>query len=285
MPVYFLDTDVDGNAPGDKEITSYLYGGDEAYRIKQEIVLGIGGVRMLEKLGVNIRKYHMNEGHSAFLAVELLRRHELDVDSVRRMCVFTTHTPLESAQDKFNYNLVREILGELIPFELLQRLGGRDSLNMTLLALNLSHYVNGVGKKHKLVSKEKFPSYEFHAITNGIHSYTWTCESFRRLYDKYIPGWVQEPELLMRVDIIPDNEVWQAHQEAKEGLIDYVNSLAGAGLDYESLTIGFARRATEYKRHTMLFSDLERLKKAARRGNIQLISRGKPIRRITAGKC
>lgn len=284
VPVLFLDTDTEENAPEDREITFFLYGGDEKYRLKQEIVLGIGGVRMLDALGYKIRKYHMNEGHSSFLALELLRKHEMNINRVRNLCIFTTHTPVEAGHDKFSYDLVREVLGEFIPIDILQSLGGQDRLNMTLLALNLSNYVNGVAKRHKMVSKEMFPSYEIHAITNGIHSYTWTCESFKRLYDKYIPGWAHEPELLVRVEIIPDNEIWQAHMKAKKNLIDYVNSKTNVDVDYDTLTIGFARRATEYKRHALLFSDVERLKKVNRKGRIQLIFAGKAHPKDEKGK-
>jgi len=284
VPVYFLDTDVEGNSSEDREITSFLYGGDERYRIKQEIVLGIGGVRMLEKLGVDVRKYHMNEGHSSFLALELLRKNEMNVNKVRNLCIFTTHTPVEAGHDKFPYDLVRETLGEFIPLDILRSLGGQDRLNMTLLALNLSNYVNGVAKRHKVISREMFPSYEIHAITNGVHSYTWTCESFKRLYDKYLPGWAHEPEMLVRAEIIPDIEIWQAHMEAKKALIDYVNAVTNVGMDYETLTIGFARRATEYKRHALIFSDIERLKKVNKKGKIQLIFAGKAHPRDESGK-
>jgi len=284
VPVYFLDTDVEGNSSEDREITSFLYGGDERYRVKQEIVLGIGGVRMLEKLGVNVRKYHMNEGHSSLLALELLRKHEMNINKVRNICIFTTHTPIEAGHDKFSYELIREYLGEFIPFDVLKSLGGHDRLNMTLLALNLSNYVNGVAKKHKMTSREMFPSYEIHAITNGVHSYTWTCESFKRLYDKYLPGWAHEPEMLVRAEIIPDDEVWQAHMEAKKALINYVNAMANISMDYDTLTIGFARRATEYKRHALIFSDMERLKRVNSRGKIQLIFAGKAHPRDETGK-
>jgi len=284
VPVYFLDTDVEGNSPEDREITSYLYGGDERYRLKQEVVLGIGGVRMLEKLGVKVRKYHMNEGHSSLLTLELLRRYNMDVDRVRSMCIFTTHTPVEVAHDKFPYDLVREVMGEIVSFDFLRGLGGEDRLNMTLLALNLSNYINGVSKRHRVVSREMFPSYEIHAITNGVHSYTWTCESFKRLYDKYLPGWAHEPELLARVDVIPDDELWRAHMEAKRNLIDYVNSVTDAKMSYETLTIGFARRATAYKRHTLIFSDIERLRRVNRRGRIQLVFAGKAHPRDEPGK-
>ncbi|MBO3753867.1 MAG: alpha-glucan family phosphorylase [Candidatus Brockarchaeota archaeon] len=284
VPVYFLDTDIEGNLPEDREITSLLYGGDERYRIKQEIVLGIGGVRMLEKLNVLVHKYHMNEGHSSFLALELLRKFEMDINKVRNLCVFTTHTPVEAGHDKFSYELVQETLGEFIPLNILKSLGGQDRLNMTLLALNLSNYVNGVAKMHGIISREMFPSHKIHAITNGVHSYTWTCESFRRLYDKYLPGWAHEPELLIRIDIVPNDEIWQAHMAAKKILIDYVNTTTNIGMDYEALTIGFARRATEYKRHTLIFSDPERLRRVNSRGRIQLIFAGKAHPKDYRGK-
>jgi len=284
VPVYLLDTDVEGNNAEDKEITSFLYGGDERYRLKQEIVLGIGGVRMLEKLGLEVRKYHMNEGHSSLLAFELLRKYEMDIDKVRNTCIFTTHTPVEAGHDKFSYDIVQEVLGEGVPFDILKNLGGHDRLNMTLLALNLSNYVNGVAKSHRESSREMFPGYEIHAITNGIHSYTWTCESFKKLYDKYLPGWANEPDLLVRVDFIPAEEIWQAHREAKKLLIDYVNKATKIGIDYDTLTLGFARRATEYKRANLLFSDLAKLKKVNRKGKIQIILAGKAHPRDESGK-
>jgi starch phosphorylase len=284
VPVYFLDTNLNGNNAEDREITSFLYGGDERYRLKQEIVLGIGGVRILEKLGLEVRTYHMNEGHSGLLALELLRKFGGVIDNVRDVCVFTTHTPIEAGQDKFSYELVREVMSEDTPFDVLKSLGGYERLNMTLLALNLSNYVNGVAKRHQQSSREMFPGYEIQSITNGIHSYTWTCESFRRLYDKYLPGWANEPSLLVRVDIIPLEEVWQAHVEAKKLLIDYVNKATNVGMNYNALTIGFARRATEYKRATLLFSDLEKLRKINRKGPIQIILAGKAHPKDFSGK-
>jgi starch phosphorylase len=284
VPVYFLDTDVEGNNSEDREITSFLYGKDERYRLKQEIVLGIGGVRMLEKLGLEIRKYHMNEGHSSLLAFELLRKYEMDKDRVKQSCIFTTHTPIEAGHDKFSYDLVQEVLGEGSALDILKNLGGHDRLNMTLLALNLSNYINGVAKRHQESSREMFPGYEIHAITNGIHSYTWTCESFKKLYDKYLPGWANEPDLLVRVDVIPDEEIWQAHSEAKKLLINYVNNVTNVDMDYNTLTIGFARRATEYKRANLMFSDLEKLRKINRKGPIQIILAGKAHPRDFSGK-
>lgn len=284
VPVYFLDTDFEGNNPEDREITSFLYGGDERYRFKQEIVLGIGGVRMLEKLGIEVRKFHLNEGHSSLLTLELLRKHEMDFEKVKDLCVFTTHTPIDAGHDKFSYDLVEEVLGDFVSLEVLKKLGGYDRLNMTLLALNLSRFVNGVAKRHQKVTTEMFPSYEIHAITNGVHPFTWTCESFQKLYDQFIPGWAYEPSLLVRVDAIPDEKIWQAHKEAKKVLIDHANKVTNVGMDYEVLTIGFARRATEYKRANLLFSDLEKLKKVTLKGKIQIIFAGKAHPRDYTGK-
>ncbi|MEM4733831.1 MAG: alpha-glucan family phosphorylase [Candidatus Bathyarchaeia archaeon] len=284
VPVLFLDTDIEGNAPEDREITFFLYGGDEKYRLKQEIVLGIGGVRILDALGYKIRKYHMNEGHSSFLALELLRKYKMDVEKVRESCIFTTHTPVEAGHDKFPYDVVGEIMGEDTDLEILKRFGGYDRLNMTRLALNLSNYINGVAKRHRDVSREMFPGYEIHAITNGIHSYTWTCESFRKIYDEHLPGWANDPNLLVKVDSIPDEEIWQAHKKAKRVLIDYVNNATNVGMDYNTLTLGFARRATEYKRANLLFSDVEKLRKVNRRGKLQAIFAGKAHPKDESGK-
>jgi starch phosphorylase len=284
VPVLFLDTDVDGNTPEDREITFYLYGGNEKYRLKQEAILGFGGVRMLDALGFRIRKFHMNEGHSSFLALELLGRNGLDAEKVRELCVFTTHTPVEAGHDQFNYDLVEEVLNGSVDLSTLKQYGGNERLNMTRLALNLSNYVNGVAKRHQEISQKMFLGYEIHAVTNGVHSYTWTGEKYRKLYDKYLPGWAIEPELLAKVDGVPDEEIWQAHKEQKATLIDYANQAANGNLSYDAFTLGFARRATEYKRPTLLFSDIERLRKISRKGKLQAIFAGKAHPRDGGGK-
>jgi len=283
VPVLFLDTDVEGNTPEDREITFYLYGGDEKYRLKQEAILGLGGVRMLDALGFKVRKYHMNEGHSSLLALELLRKNGMDVDRVRELCVFTTHTPVEAGHDKFSYELVAEVLdgGHI---EALRKYGGSSRLNMTLFALNLSYYVNGVAKRHQEISSQMFAGYEIHAVTNGVHSFTWTGESFRRIFDQHLPGWAIEPELLAKVDIIPDREIWQAHVEQKQALIEYANKVANAKLSPDVFTLGFARRATEYKRTALLFSSLDRLRSISRKGKFQAVFAGKAHPRDEGGK-
>ncbi|MGE5555070.1 MAG: alpha-glucan family phosphorylase [Methanocella sp.] len=283
VPVLFLDTDFEVNAPQDREISYYLYGGDERYRIKQEAVLGFGGVRMLDALGFSVRKYHMNEGHSSFLAVELLRKYDYCVEKVRELCVFTTHTPVEAGHDKFHYDLVRETL-DTVDVDVLKKYGGQDVLNMTRLALNLSNYVNGVAKRHQEISAKMFTGYQIHAVTNGVHSYTWTGMAFRKLFDKYLPGWAIEPEILAKVDLIPDGEIWQAHQQQKQTLIDYANKAANANLDPNVFTLGFARRTTEYKRATLLFSNLERLRSIGQKAKLQAIFAGKAHPRDVGGK-
>jgi starch phosphorylase len=284
VSVIFLDTDVEGNTLQDREITSFLYGGDERYRLKQEIILGIGGVRMLEAAGFNIRKYHMNEGHSSLLTLELLRKNGMSPDKVKDLCIFTTHTPVEAGHDKFPYGEVREIMAEIVPPQVLRNLGGQDKLNMTRLALNLSKYVNGVAKRHRDFSMRLFPGYHISAITNGVHSFTWTCDSFRRLYDKYLPGWANEPELLVRVDSIPDNEIWEAHTEAKTELMDFVKQKTDISMDTEALTLGFARRATAYKRPSLLFSDIGKLEEINQKGRLQVILAGKAHSKDLSGK-
>ncbi len=295
IPIFFLDTDIPENIPEDREITAKLYGGDLSYRLKQEIVLGIGGVRMLHELDFEIKKYHMNEGHSSLLTLELLNRFKRpiedvwdeklvwDIEKVKDLCVFTTHTPIEAGHDRFPYDLVQKTLGDFIPLKVLKELGGQDNLNMTRLGLNLSEFINGVAKKHSEVSRSMFPGYEINAITNGVHSFTWTCDSFKRLFDKYLPGWANEPELFVRVGRIPDEEIWEAHLEAKNTLLDYVKRTTGVEMNKDILTIGFARRATAYKRADLIFSDIERLKKIGS-GKLQIIYAGKAHPKDEPGK-
>ncbi len=295
VPVIYLDTNVPGNNAEDRTLTDHLYGGDESYRIKQEIILGIGGVRMLRKLGFEIKKYHMNEGHAAFLTLELLHEFKKDIESVwdedhiwdiepvRDLCVFTTHTPVEAGHDKFSYELFKKVFRDYFPENIMKKLAGEKHINMTLLGFKLSNFVNGVAKKHGEVSQSMFPGYQINAITNGVHSFTWTCESMKKVFDTYLPGWANEPEIFVRIGVIPDDVLWGAHVEAKKELIDYVNTLSDAAMDYDTLTIGFARRATAYKRADLLFSDLKRLETIGSK-KIQIIYAGKAHPKDTVGK-
>jgi len=286
IPALFLDTDIPGNLSEDRKITNHLYGGDKNYRLKQEIVLGIGGARLLNVLDFQIRKYHLNEGHASLLTLELLNHHRRpvedtwderaawDTSAVQKMCVFTTHTPVDAGHDRFSYDLVTRVMGDVIPLKLLKELGGEKELNMTMLALNLSHFINGVAKKHGKVSQALFPGFNIHAITNGIHPFTWASPYLMALYDKYLPGWANEPELLVRVDNIPDQEIHDAHSNAKAHLLQYIEESTGDKLAPEVLTIGFARRATAYKRANLIFTDPQRLLNIGK-GKLQLVFSGK----------
>lgn len=297
QPVVLLDTDLEQNSAEDRAITRNLYGGDQAYRLKQEVVLGIGGIRMLQALGFQLRQYHMNEGHSALLALELLRRYAYppedmrpgespyDIPRVRELCCFTTHTPVEAGHDKFGYDLVKRVLGEYFDLPTLQHLAGAENLNMTRLALNLSEYINGVARRHAETSRHMFPGYRVRAVTNGVHPFTWTSEPFRRLYDAHLPGWCHEPELLMRAECcLTDEAIQSAHREAKQRLVAEVITRTRTSLSVDHFTVGFARRMTAYKRPDLLFSDLERLKAMARRYPIQIVLAGKAHPQDEPGK-
>ena len=292
VPIIFLDTDLPENSDYDRGLAHYLYGGDEKYRLAQEIILGIGGVRMLKELGYHrISRYHMNEGHASLLTLELLNERKRnrepvwDVDAVRRMSVFTTHTPVPAGHDQFSYDLVSQVLGDFIPIDFLRSVGGEKRLNMTLLGLNLSHYVNGVAKAHGKISEEMFPGYHIDSITNATHSPTWVCEHFKNLYNKYIPGWMHDPFSLRYALSIPKEEIWNAHQEAKKRLLDHINERTNAGMDYDTLTVGFARRATAYKRADLVFFDTNRLVNISKNvGRIQMVFAGRAHPRDWPGK-
>lgn len=284
IPVLFLDTDNEENTPENRAITDCLYGGDRSYRLKQEIILGIGGVKILNSLGVDVVKYHLNEGHASLLVLELLDLFKMDEEKVRRKCVFTTHTPIAAGHDKFSYEVAEKILPSSIPLEIVKKFAGTEELNMSVLAMNLSNFVNGVAKRHGEVTKKMFPGYEIRAITNGVHPYTWTHSAFRKIYDTYLPGWANEPELLVRAEIISRDEVLKAHSEAKKELIDFVNHSKETNLNHTTFTIGFARRATAYKRHTLIFSDLDRLKSIHKKHKIQIIFAGKAHPHDDSGK-
>ena len=296
VPLLFLDSNLESNHEWDRGLTYHLYGGDNEYRLKQEVILGIGGTRLLRDLGLPIEKFHMNEGHAALLVLELLRRTRRniedvweedavwDVASVKGRAVFTTHTPVEAGHDRFSWDLVGKVLGEYFPLDAFKKFGDAgEMLNMTTLALNLSGYANGVAKKHGEISRHMFPGYDIHSITNGVHSATWTHPRWQALYSKYIPGWTAEPELFIRVDNVPDAEIWATHQHCKRDLIEEVQARTGIAMDEDILTIGFARRATPYKRADLLFRDIGKLAEIAK-GKLQIVYAGKAHPRDGAGK-
>jgi len=285
VPVLFLDTNLEENGEWDRTLTKYLYGDDGRYRLAQEIVLGVGGVRALQALGIGtVERFHMNEGHAALLTLELLRQ-EKDLDRVRQRCVFTTHTPVAAGHDQFDLSFARPMLGEMLPDSLVPEVTFENKLNMTMLGLHFSHYINGVAKKHGEVSRLMFPGYTIDSITNGVHSVTWTSEPFKRLFDAHMPGWRADSHILRSALGIGKNEIWSAHMEAKRELVDFVNSRYNAGLAYESFTIGFARRQTAYKRPDLLISDIPRLVQIAENaGPIQIVYAGKAHPKDASGK-
>lgn len=284
VPIVFLDTNLRENGEWERTLTRYLYGGDTDYRLAQEIVLGIGGFRILKGLGfTSIYRFHMNEGHASFLTLELYRKTK-NVDFVRRQCVFTTHTPVKAGHDMFDMEKVKQFLGDF-PEEILPYVTEKDMLNMTRLGMFFSHYINGVAKKHREVSKSMFPHYSIDSITNGVHSLTWVSEPFRRLFDKYMPGWRQDPYILRSASGMPNEDVWNAHMEAKRKLIDFINEKFGENFSYDKFTIGFARRMTAYKRPYLLFYDRERLLKISEvAGGLQIVYSGKAHPKDTEGK-
>lgn len=295
IPIFFLDTDLPENSEWDRTLTHYLYGGDSHYRLCQETILGMGGVRMLRAMGYNrINRFHMNEGHASLLTLELLDEAakkrgansitDDDVESVRRQCVFTTHTPVEAGHDKFPMDLVQKILGRRDIYEKKNIFCCEGVLNLTYLALNLSHYINGVAKKHGETTRLMFARYSIDSITNGVHAPTWMSPSFQQLLNTYIPGWSEDNFSLRYALNIPLEEIWEAHLKAKKELLKFVNRETNLGMDSESLTLGFARRVATYKRADLLLSDINRLKNLAAHGPLQIIYAGKAHPQDTQGK-
>jgi starch phosphorylase len=297
VPVYFLDTALEDNLPWDRTLTDHLYGGDRHYRLCQEVVLGLGGVTMLRALGFDrLQPYHMNEGHAALLTLALLQQQTADsgwyavtdddVEAVRQRCVFTTHTPVPAGHDRFPLDLVQQVLGrEWTAFLEKANCCLHGTLDMTYLALYFSRYVNGVAMRHRDVSRGMFPDFPIAAITNGVHAVTWTGMAFQNLYDHHIPGWRHDNFYLRYAVKIPLADIQYAHTQGKRHLLELVQHRTGVLLDEGIFTIGFARRATAYKRADLLFSDLDRLRSMTRHvGPLQVIYSGKAHPQDAAGK-
>ncbi|PYV48993.1 MAG: alpha-glucan family phosphorylase [Acidobacteria bacterium] len=297
VPVFLLDTDLPENSEYDRSLTDSLYGGDQRYRLAQEIVLGLGGFQLLQRVYPGqIETYHMNEGHSALLSLGLLERRleqsfagrlkQLDIDGVRTMCIFTTHTPVPAGHDQFPRSLVSQVLGrEQVSLLSEAEAWEGESLNMTYLALRFSGYVNGVAMRHGEVSRGMFPAYDISAITNGVHAMTWTSPAFSELFDSFIPGWRADNNYLRYAISIPLPAIREAHADAKTELFAEISRSFGVQLDPKLLTIGFARRASTYKRADLLFQDAERLRHIARDvGPIQLVYGGKAHPHDEGGK-
>lgn len=289
VPVFLLDTDLEDNTDSDRRLTDHLYGGDARMRLCQEAVLGIGGVRLLRVLGyTRIRRFHMNEGHASLLTLELA--HEaaqqhgapaLSADylaMIKPLCVFTTHTPVAAGHDQFALALVREVLTDYGP-QLPENIGPcclDGTLNMTYLALANSHFINGVAKRHGEVARHMFAQYRIDSITNGVHAATWTAPAIRDMLDRNIPDWRLDNASLRAAMSMNSHELWSAHQSAKHALLRCVAERSGVSLNPGTFTVGFARRATTYKRAHLLFWNLERLIAMQQSGQtIQVIYGGK----------
>ena len=344
VPIIFLDTDLPQNRKDHRAITNRLYGGDDELRLRQEAILGIGGVRMLQGLWCpNIRIYHMNEGHASLLVPELIRynarhTHRKPTDpqviaEVQEKCVFTTHTPVPAGHDRFPMDMVHRVLDPEItsllyaepegamrqaptgdaqdegparpeganlalhpaianpqPEPATRRVSRRygatalaepppppeGMLNMTLTGFWGSGRINAVARRHAEVSRKMFHRDDILSVTNGVHARTWVCGDMAKLFDKKLPGWrLDNAELRNAIDL-EDKDVLKAHLRAKVALIDRVNELTKADFDLETFTIGFGRRATAYKRLTLLLRSPKKLEEIAERhGGIQVVLAGK----------
>ncbi|HTP89050.1 MAG TPA: alpha-glucan family phosphorylase [Bryobacteraceae bacterium] len=327
VKLYLLDTNIPENSrPDHRDITDQLYGGDIHTRVRQEIVLGIGGLRVLEKLGHSPTVFHMNEGHSAFLALErirlLMERQGLSFEEAfsasRLNNVFTTHTSVPAGIDLFDSGLMYEYFEGYcresgIPFERVLALGKQNSgdhhepFSMAVLAFQSSAYRNAVSSLHRQVSQDmwqglwpKLPVWEvpITSVTNGVHLPTWLNGDLAQIYDQYLqPDWREhynDPKIWDAVQDIPARELWDAHRRRKRNLLSFVRERVIASaiarkapaaeqrrladvLDADAFTIGFARRFATYKRATLLFRDVNRLKKI-------LTNRERPVQIVIAGK-
>jgi len=297
VPVLLLDTDLPENDAADRTLTDSLYGGDQRYRLCQEAVLGLGGVAMLLALGFDrLESYHMNEGHSSLLALALIERemtrrggHSINdayLQAVRRQCIFTTHTPVPAGHDQFSMELVLQVLGDVRAGRIEALLPQENGvLNMTHLALRASRYINGVAMRHGEVSQDMFPQYPIRTITNGVHAVTWTAPAMRELFDRHMPEWRHDNLHLRYAIRVPLEEIRAAHRSNKLRLLEAVQTATGVALDPEVFTIGFARRASTYKRADLLFTDVERLRAIARMGApVQVVYGGKAHPRDEGGK-
>jgi len=292
VPIYFLDTKLDDNEKEDREIseTCYWMGKPTTYeehqrhRFKQEIVLGIGGIRILERIGYKVRKYHLNEGHTALATLEVANKNSWDLKETKKRFSFTTHTLVPAGHELFPLDMVKNTLEGSFPLDKIMEYGGdAGCLNMTKLAMSLSDYQNGVSKKNSEAAREMFPEQNIDHITNGIHLGSWTSGSFKGLFDCHLPGWEENPERLKDAMTLPSEEVWRAHLENKSILLDLIEDEYGVELDRNRLTLGWYRRIAEYKRPTLIFTDRERLKRIGA-GKLQILVAGKAHPRDTYGK-
>ncbi len=278
VKVFFLDANLPENDPEIRKLNDRLYGDDGIYRLRQEVLLGIGGYRLLKALGYNVSVYHINESHSAFLVVELLR--ELgSKEEVRKKCVFTTHTPVAAGHERFPVDMVKQELRKYDHMDW-DKEAEDGFVNLSRLALKYSERVNAVSYKHMFVSANLFPECsktsqspcKIDYVTNGVYHKRWIHEEIQTLLNEYLPGWDENPILLGQVYNVPSELLLKAHMKVKSELVNLVNKLTDASFSDDVLTIGIARRVTAYKRNNLILQDLERLKYIAEhKGEIQIL--------------
>ncbi|WP_213806113.1 alpha-glucan family phosphorylase [Granulicella sp. dw_53] len=296
VPVFLLDSDVEGNDPWDRRLTDHLYGGDTYYRLCQETILGLGGIALLRSLNCKPQVYHMNEGHAALLTIGLLEAQlngaplrdatDADIEVVRRQCVFTTHTPVPAGHDQFGLDQMNQILGH-DRATAIERTGCLHNglMNMTYIALRFSRFVNGVAMQHGIVSQQMFPEYPVHAITNGVHAATWLSKPFQQLLDTQAPAWRTDNQYLRSAYGIAPATIAATHREGKLRLFAEVQTRTAQTFDPNVLTLGFARRVATYKRASLLFHDPARLVAIAEKiGGLQILFAGKAHPADVAGK-
>lgn len=302
VTLYLLSTDVEANSEADRQLTDNLYPSNQDARISQEMLLGIGGARLLAALGIKPDVWHMNEGHSAFLAFERIRMLSADgvsfetaLEAVKASTVFTTHTPVPAGHDVFSIDMIDQYLGDYYwqmgaDRDRILALGQMDgAFNMTRLAVSSSAKVNGVSKLHGEVTRELFHRWMPHipvqdipvdSVTNGVHIGTWLADGMKKLYDQHlVSDWAirtQEVDIWASVREIPATDLWKEHKKAKSEMVQELG-LPLAAFGEEPLIIGFARRFATYKRALLIFNDLDRLARIL--GDAQ-----RPVCLIFAGK-
>ncbi|OIO37775.1 MAG: hypothetical protein AUJ72_03895 [Candidatus Omnitrophica bacterium CG1_02_46_14] len=288
VPLILLDSNIKSNSENTRKLTDQLYRSDNAeWKILQRMILGIGGMKALEALGLSIDLFHLNEGHAALAFIEQAKKMASpEIDLLKEHFAYTCHTPVAAGHDRFQKKAVQEFMTDE-EFSLLKKLGtdtdNSDVINLTQLAMNTCKYVNAVAQKHGEVTRAQFPSYydKIQAITNGVHTHTWVSGSVASLLNKYgssIGDWRQNPKLLKNVPSLKDNasfrsELWSAHQENKKTLCSF---LKGWHLDPDILTICWARRIAAYKRPSLILQDVKHLVEITKKlGPIQIIFAGK----------
>ncbi len=276
VPVYFLDTDLKENHEEDRYASFSLYSKFDHTRIRQEVILGAGGVLALNAIGHEIfDNYHLNESHAAFAVFPLLDILQ-SKEKVRSHVVFTTHTPIKHGHRGYEVGTYKHYLPSNWHGYLENKLIKEGRILLTDICLEYAKYINGVARRHGQVSREMFPGNEIDHVTNGIHVGTWLSDPLAEVFDKYLSDWRQDPKLLRNAMAIADKDLDDAHKQSKQNLLDLVEQKTAQQLDLNIFTIGFARRVDGYKRPDFIFSDLNRLQYIARKFHgLQLIFAGK----------